>query len=192
MVEWVFCMNLVFFDSSKELETTRAFFSQDELVVAKGIGSEKDWAQFKLFAEKNSEQKFLAVLSKPDSKLLHQAKQAGFLVGVLGNSLQSSMSACQQKADFLLQPFGFEKPFFDWSVLGVASQNNVSIGLFFSDCLIANPVSRAKWLRNAFLLARLTKKARVTLVVFSAARSFWEYRSEKDLETVAGFLNRSV
>ncbi len=181
-------MNLVFFDSKKELELAHAFFPKEEFVVAKGIGSEKDWKQFKQFAEKNPEQKFCVVLSKPDSKVLRQSKQADFLTGVLGNNLESSMSACQQKADFLLQPFGFEKPFFDLSVLQVASQNNVSIGLFFSDLLLANPVARARWLRNAFFLARLAKKTRARLVVFSAARSFRECRSEKDLEMVADFL----
>ncbi len=187
-----FRMNMIFFDSKKELELAHAFFPKEEFVVAKGIGSEKDWKQFKQFAEKNPEQKFCVVLNKPDSKLLHQSQQAGFLVGVLGNSLQSSMSACQQKVDFLLQPFGFEKPFFDFSVLQVASQNNVSIGLFFSDLLVANPIARAKWLRNAFFLGRLAKKTKARLVVFSAARSFGECRSEKDLQTMVDFLNRSI
>ncbi len=198
-------MNMIFFDSKKELELAHAFFPKEEFVVAKRIGSEKDWKQFnslfrkkagekpfKQFAEKNPEQKFCVVLNKPDSKVLHQCQQAGFLVGVLGNSLQASMSACQQKADFLLQPFGFEKPFFDFSVLQVASQNNVSIGLFFSDLLVANPIARAKWLRNAFFLGRLAKKTKARLAVFSAARSFGECRSEKDLQMIAGFLGNTV
>lgn len=183
-------MNLVFFDSVKELQTAHAFFPKDELVVAKTTATEKDFQSVQSFAQKNPLQKCCVVLQKPDSKLLHKSRQAGFLVGVLGTGFESSMSACQQKADFLLQPFGFEKPAFDLSVLRVAAQNEVAVGLFFSSLLNASAPERAKWLQNAFFLAKLCQKTKTGLRVFSGARSLEECRSEKDLQAVADFFGQ--
>ena len=175
-------MNLVFFKTLEELEKTMVFFPEDDFVLARIIQSEKEWNSFRQFASQKTRQKFCVVLEKTDSRLLQKARQAGFLTGVLGNSPKNCLFCVQQKTDFLFLSFSSGRPSWDLSVLRVAKQNKVKVGLFFSEVLNALPKERIKWFGNVFFLARACKKMKVGLAVFSASFSFEESRSEKDLE----------
>ncbi|MBU0635927.1 hypothetical protein KKE06_02785 [Candidatus Micrarchaeota archaeon] len=176
-------MNIVFFNALSELEKARLFFPVDDFVFARIVRSEKDWNSFKQFAQQNHGQKFCAVLEKTDSRLVQKARQADFLVGILGKSPKHCLFCVQQKIDFLFQPFGFGRSAWDLSILRIAKQNKVNVGLFFSDVLNALPRERIKWFENAFFLGLFCRKMKVGLVAFSGAFSFEETRCQEDLKS---------
>lgn len=179
-------MNIVFFKSWEELDSAKSFFPEDDFVIARFIRSEKELVQFK--NNTDFKQKKMVVLEKSDSNLFFKAKQSGFLTGILGVNPQACMFCVQQKTDFLLQPFSFSKPSWDLSVLQVANQKKVKIGLFFSDVLNASVTEKIRWFQNAFFLAQTCKKKKVQFFVFSGAGLFSDCRSEKDLKSFAELL----
>ena len=178
-------MDLIFFSDIKAASETARKLKEKEITLAQHFNSEKELAELKQKAKReNLAIKFCHVLEKADALELKDFREkTDFLAVFGGNVAVNKFAASSKQIDFLLQPVGTQKLEFDSAIANTAKENGVAIAILFSDFLNASQYDRISLFRNYFLLAKICKRAKAELVVFSGARSMQEMRASMDLDS---------
>lgn len=121
---------------------------------------------------------------------LSKFRQKVDFIAVYGKNLQRNKFAVSTgKVDFLLMPCSnAKKPEFDAALARLASESKVCIALLFEEFLNSKPEELKDLLRNYLLVARLCKKYKVKIAVFSGAKKQEDLRQAKDFSAFLCFL----
>ena len=134
--------------------------------------------------------KICLLLTKADGKLLGKLRDKVDCIAVLGGTPELNKFAVSTKGiDLLLRPCTAEKFSFDKGLARIAAENNVKIGILFSDFLNCYGMKRAKLFRNCSMVAKLMKGFKAVPLVFSGANNIYELRAIKDLVSFGESIN---
>lgn len=176
-------LNLVQFNGLPVISRVSAELGGDAVIVSGASRQE--------LSGKNFGTKFLSckVLGKKDNPELQKARNNFDFVAVWGNSTELCSWAANMKGiDLLLQPFNSEKCFLDLQTANVLRDNNVFVGVLFSDFLEANGMRQAQLMKNAAMCIKILENAGAKVLLFSGAKNEFQLRASKDLSSFGAML----
>ncbi|HIH33540.1 MAG: hypothetical protein J4478_02455 [Candidatus Diapherotrites archaeon] len=184
-------LDLVFFDSVQELQPLAKKLGQD-FIIAKTFRNDFELKQLK---EKISSTAFKTchVLHSPNMQELLKFRQKADFIAVYGKNLgRNKFAVSNERVDFLLMPCSSaRKPEFDAALARLAAENKVCIGLLFEEFANAGSEGLQALLRNYLLVARLCRKFKIQIAVFSGAKNAFGTRQEKDFASFLCLLGYS-
>jgi len=181
-------LDLVFFENLADLELFSKKFRQ-EFIVCRNFKNDFELKQLKEKI-KGKNLKVCHLLLNANMQELQKFRQKVDFIAVFGKNLQrNKFAVSSEKVDFLLMPAGnARKPEFDAGLARIAAENKVVIGILFNEFLNSNPEDLKDLLRNYLLVARLCKKYKAQLAVFSGAKNAFDLRQVKDFASFLCFL----
>ncbi len=193
LVVFLFDNDLVFFSDLKQIAETAKKLKQKEIILARHFESEKELAELKQSAKREKlAVKFCHLLETQNEKeLVDFEGKADFFALRGGTIALNRLGASSKRIDFLLQPAGNQRLEFDSALANTARENNVAVCALFSCFLNANNYDLVSLFRNYFLLAKICKKAKAQLNVFSGAARAEEMRSAADLQSFLELLKQA-
>ena len=156
-----------------------------EYVIAKDF---KSAAEVKALKEK-TKLKICKIIIDNNQQQVNKFRQLVDYIAVLGGDVtKNKFAASNKRVDILLQPCIADRLSFDTAIANMMKQNKQILGILFSDFLNAGRFQRTILFKNYIFAAKICKKYKVEVKLFSGARNEFELRSPEDLLAMKNLL----
>ncbi len=131
------------------------------------------------------------LLKKPDALALSK-NRADFAAVFSSDIALSHWAAGESRVHVLLLDLSARSPAIDRATARVAADHAITIGILFSQLLVARSDAQSKVLEHAVGIARLARRAGVKFRVFSGAHNDLQLRDENERSVVAHWLEETA